>query len=398
MSSSTSNSKAVNGKILLAMILVMGGAVLLMRLLYLAMGADANNIMGRVVEAREALPQIVKEPDDLMIFFGSSMVEAGFSPRQFDRELRAKDKTVKSFNFGFGGLNPYFQDYLSRRIRDEFLHNQRRIKLVVIEFNPFQTTTTRWQGANDIVDSFLTMLASDAELWEIAQKDPERGALLFNIKYLRNDISAEMFSSYIGRQIFPQPQPIKIEEPKELIELRSKAGQQLTERFEQDYPNYTDADWYYPWQGGGTIPEERSPETLEWFKKYYSTFQNSANKENARQRRIASADIEGLHFEPLLVDSFINIVNNFQEVADHVEVVIMPRQVGLINYSEAAQTRLNKVVAEIENATGVSIINQQELPQFTADMYRDATHFTRYHGDVEYTRLTVETFAHYFEP
>ena len=397
MSSSTSNSRKIYLKISLAIFLGMGAAVLLMRLLFLVIGADTSNIMGRVVEARHALPKVVKEPDDLMLFFGSSMVDAGFSPRRFDKKLEQRGKQVKSFNFGFGGLNPFFQDYLSRRIKESFEQSDRKIKLTVIEFNPFQATQTRWNGANSIVDSFITMLASNDELIEIARNDPKRGALLFNIKYLRNDISAEMFTSYFGRALFPGTRPPRLEEPEELVKLRREAGEMLGKLFEKEYPDYTGEDWYYPWQGGGTIPEERSEETLEWFKKYYSTFQNPANKENARQRRIASADIEELNFEPLLIESFIRIVKNFQAVSDHVEVVILPRQTEVIHYSDEAKARLATAIAEIEQTTGVIIRNQQELPQFTSDMYRDATHFTRYHGDLVYTDLVAEEFAHYFD-
>ena len=189
-------SRKIYRKTLLAIGLCMLCALGIIQLILNAMGANSQGVLGRVTEARAALPAIVKEPKDLVMFFGSSMTRAGFSPRQFDRDAAAVGKSVKSYNYGFGGLNPYFQDFLSRRISEEFIASERKLKLTMIEFNPFQTTKTRWQRAQQVLDSFLTLLASDHELLEIGQDDLTRAIRLFNIKYLRNNISAEMITSF----------------------------------------------------------------------------------------------------------------------------------------------------------------------------------------------------------
>ncbi len=158
------------------------------------------------VGARSALPAIVREEGDLVMVFGSPMVRAGFSARHFDRELHTLGVNVKSWNFGFGGLNPYFQDYLSRRVREAFEQNNRRLRLVLIEFNPFQTTKTRWRGARSIIDSFIPLLASDDELLAIALQDPERGTLLYNIKYIRDNVSAKFITTEFGGMFNTAPQ------------------------------------------------------------------------------------------------------------------------------------------------------------------------------------------------
>ena len=112
----------------------------LVNLFFVAVDASADTIMGRVMESRRQLPIITEIEEPVVMVFGSSMVQAGFSPRQFDKEMAERDRQVKSFNFGFGGLNPFFQDFLSRRIQEEFAANDKRLALAVIEFNPFQTT------------------------------------------------------------------------------------------------------------------------------------------------------------------------------------------------------------------------------------------------------------------
>lgn len=392
MSSSTSNSRRIYLKICAALLGLFIAAQGSIHLFALAMGASAENFLGRVYESRRALPKIVAEEKELVMMYGSSMTQAGFSPRQFDREVNADGKNIKSFNFGIGGLNPFFQDYLSRRIAEQFIDNDRRLKLAIIEFNPFQTTQTRWNGALEIVDSFLTVMASDEELWQIAMEDPTRGALLFNIKYVRQHISAQMITSFYSREIFPGERPERVEEPKEMLDARQKWGEELTELFEKEYPDYKGENWHYGWQGGGTIPEERSERTLEVFREYYATFQHESMKENFKQNRIRSADIVELNFEPLLVDHFIQIVKNFQTFSDQVEVVMMPRGVKWIKYPPEAQARLNNAIRQIEQATGITIRNHQDLDVITPEMFSDVTHLARYSGDVTYTNYLVSQF------
>ncbi len=381
-------------KIIIAIALLSVMAVGSVRLLTLSMGADATTFLGRVIEARAALPQIVKEEQDLVMVFGSSMVDAGFSPRIFDQKIKAMGKSAKSYNFGFGGLNPYFQDYLSLRIKESFNAENKKLKLAVIEFNPFQTTKTRWNGAVSLVDSFLTVLVSDEEMREIAMQDPERGALLYNIKYIRDNISSEMFSSFIGREMFPEPRAKRLDEPEGIREERSEIGKKLSEQFEKEFPDYVDSDWSYEWQGGGTIPSERSQETLDLFADYYKTFQNDANKKNRLLNRKERAGIETLHFEPILVESFINIVENFKQFSEQVEIVMLPRDHKWVKYSPEAQARLNKAVKQIEQATGITIKNHQRLDSISSDMFSDVTHLTRYSGQIVYTNHLADTFAH----
>jgi hypothetical protein len=209
MSSSTSSSSPSAAaprrpyvKALIAIVLGMGASMAVVQGFTYLNNASAETILDRVMEARSYLPAIVEEEKDLVMVFGSSMTDAGFAARQFDSELAERGVDVKSFNFGFGGINPYFQDYLSRRIRDEFSAGDRRLKLALIEFTPLQNTKARWQGARPIVDSYEAMLANGEEIWEIVKKDPTRGIRVAEIKYLRNEISAEMITWFFGDQWF----------------------------------------------------------------------------------------------------------------------------------------------------------------------------------------------------
>ncbi len=387
------SSRAIYARTLLAIGLVGLAAVLIFRILTIAFDASAETILGRVTEARAALPTIVAEDEDLAMVFGSSMVDAGFSPRQFDRELEERGVDLKSFNFGFGGLNPYFQDFWARRIRESFEQADRRLELAVIEFNPFQTTQARWNGALPAVDSFLVMLASPSEMWEILLEDPTRGIRLFTIRYLRNDISAEMTTSFFGRPLRPSRPRSTLPRDEEAEARLRELGEELGRRLDEDYPEYPDANWYYPWQGSGTLPEERSEETQQVYHDYYEVLRGERYLDDDKLNRLHCCDVEGLHFEPVLVEAFIRVVETFQQFSERVEVIMLPRNTDWIEYSPEARARLEEAIARIESGTGIPIRDFQDLDEITPEMFSDTTHLARYSGNVAFTSFLAERYA-----
>ncbi|MEM7350305.1 MAG: hypothetical protein AAF657_05835 [Acidobacteriota bacterium] len=405
MSSSTSSSDApppaapeasgrkIYLRILLLITLGMGLCMSIFRVFAHLNDVGSDTLLARVQEARAALPRIVAESDDLVMAFGSSMTEAGFSARQFDRQLRGQGLEVKSFNFGFGGLNPYFQDYLSRRIREAFVAGDRRLELALIEFVPFQVTTRRFDGARPVIDSFLTLLASPEEIWQITREDPQRGILMANIRYVRDAISAEMTTFHFGSFLRPADPRSSLPEDEELTARRRQLSEQFNARFDEDYPDYEDAEWHYGWQGAGTIPEERSQATRDMLAEIYETLRTARLLEDDRLRRITCCDIEELHFEEVLVESFIRMVQNFQQFSNHVEVILLPRNTEWIHYPPEAVERMQVVLDRIRSETGVTIRDYQVLEGFSAKMFSDTTHLSRYEGDVAFTAHLVEEYT-----
>jgi len=387
-------TRKIYAKITLAILLGMTISLTIVRLFTYLNDASGETFLARVLQAQSALPEITREPNDLVMFYGSSMVRAGFSARQFDRELAEQDVEVKSFNFGFGGLNPLFQDYLSRRIVDQFEQKDRRLKLALIEFNPFQTTVTRHNGAAEIEDSFISLLASPQEILTIAKEDPAKAARMYTIRYLRDGVSAEMITSFFGEP-FREAQPrTELEEDEAIEKLRNELGEQLNERFEQEYPDFdNDIQWSYEWQGAGTIPEERSAETLEIFSQFYTTLRTDYQLDNDRLSRIYSADIVELNFSETLVESFIQLVKNFQSIADDVEVVLLPKNTDWIDNPPEAMQRMQVVLDRIVAETGVTIRDFQIIPAVTPAMFSDTTHLARYSGDVAFTHFLVEQYG-----
>ncbi len=382
-------------KALLAVVLGLAAAQVVLLIMIALFDASAETIISRVTEARSYLPQIVEQDEDLVMSFGSSLTAAAFSARQFDRQMAERGIQIKSYNFGFGGLNPFFQDYLSRRIRDEFQSNDKRLKLVLIEFTPLQNTRARWNGALPSVDSYVAMLADGGDIWDIVKRDPTRGIRVAEIKYLRNEISAEMTTHYFGREIFggPSRPGAGIPEDEAKDATLSEIGDKLSDKFSEEYPDYDGCSWCWNWQGAGTIPEERGADTLEMFVPYFDALRSEQRLADDRLRRVTCCDIEELRFEETLVAGFIRTVKNFQEFSDTVEVIMLPRNHDWIQRPPEAWERLNAVLERIERETGVTIRSFEDFTKDRPDMFSDTTHLARYQGDVPYTSLLVETYA-----
>ena len=388
--------RRIFGRILITILIGMGVALGLVRAFAAANGAGAQSLLGRVLEAEAALPRIAAEKNDLVMFYGSSMVQAGFSPREFDQHIAEMGSNTTSFNFGFGGLNPLFQDYQTRRIRESLQAHDRRLKLVFIEFNPFQTTVTRRDGARALEESYIALLASPQELRDIVLDDPERGLRMLGIRYLRDGISAEMITTFFWSEPFQAPRSAlatELEEEEGVEERLREVGQQLSEKLEEDYPDFDGSDWYYPWRGGGTIKAERSAEALELVDEYYALTQTDYQMTIDRLQRIDSADIEELHFDPELVSAFVRMVKNLQQVADRVEVVMLPKNTEWIRNPPEALERQGEAIREIEVATGVTVRDWQQIDAVSNGMFGDTTHLNRYQGAVAFTRFLAETYG-----
>ena len=153
-------------------------------------------------------------------------------------------------------------------------------------------------------------------------------------------------------------------------------------------------------EGAGTIPEERSEDTLELFKEYYETLRTEKRLNDDRLWRIQCCDIENLDFEEELITGFIRTVRNFQQFSDHVEVILLPRNHDWIGRPPDAEERLRRVLERIRQETGVTIHSFEDAPEITPQMYSDTTHLARYSGDEVFTRFLADEYGprHRFQP
>jgi hypothetical protein len=385
-------------RIFLTILIGMGAAMGMVRGFTMAMGADAQELLGRVLEGQEGLKRLLVEDDkDLVMVFGSSMTDAGFGPREFDQHIADMGGSVSTWNFGFGGLNPMFQEFLARRFVDDFNAHDRRLKLLLIEFNPFQTTKTRRNRAVAIEEPYMSLLSSPAEIWDRTLEDPASGLRIAEIRWLRDGVSAEAITTYFLSEPFQEPAgelDPGIEEDEAVAERIGEIGEAYFPMFEEEFGEFADCDWCYDWKGGNALRSERSDELNALVAEYYSLVQSDYHMASDRLSRIRTADIEELDFEEDLVVAFIGLVNALAEVSDNIEIIILPKNDDWIKNPPEALQRLHDVVARIERETGVKVRDFQKIDAVTNDMFSDTTHLNGLDGLDAFTRFLAEEYVH----
>ena len=383
--------------IILTVLIGMGVAMGLVRGFTESMGANSQALLGRVLEGREGLPRILDEdPNDLVMVFGSSMVDAGFGPREFDQMIAEKGGNVSAWNYGFGGLNPMFQEILARRMAEEFTARDRRLKLLLIEFNPFQTTKTRRERALAIEEPYLSLLASPGEIWDRILEDPTSGIRIAEIRYLRDGISAEATTTYFLAEPFTEAGPSnepEIEEPEDIDARIDEIGDEYFPKFEEEFPDYVDCDWCYDWKGGNALMKERSEELHNLLAEYYTLIQHDYYMARDRTRRINTSDIEALDFDEDLIVAFINMVTAFKPVADNIEIIMLPKNTDWIRNPTEVLERQRRLLERIERETGVVVRNFQQIDAVSNDMFSDTTHLNGLEGRLAFTRFLAEEYA-----
>ncbi|MCZ6458136.1 MAG: hypothetical protein O6766_02130 [Gammaproteobacteria bacterium] len=380
---------------LAAGIFLFGGVVLIYNGMLALLYSAGGNINGRVVDQIEHLPEIVEENRDKqkVFVFGSSMVQAGFEPTVFDSAMAARGVDSISYNYGIGNLNPTFQELITRRIQEQFLKGRGRLALALVEFTPFQATIVRNKFGAITADQNIALLSSRAELWEITRHDPTRGIRLINIRYLRDSVSAELITS------IPALLTSSIENNARNVAYR--AALVRTDELEAEFDELRGSDepiqgsdrWNVALRGGRIDKSGYSREVLDAMGAWVASRRHPEFMKADLQRRIESADILELGFDDRQIDKFIELVRNFLPIADHVEVIIMPRNSDWVTYTPEVQDRLDGVLRRIAQETGVYVRDFQNDPRITAEHYIDTTHLSFHDGIDAFSRILAEEYA-----
>jgi hypothetical protein len=351
----------------------------------------------RLREALAALPEVAAHPgatgdtgetSDTALFFGSSLVWNGFSPEIFDARLDEHGVQLASFNFGFGGLNPEIQLLLARRIRAAFEAEGRRLRLALVEFNPFQSTRARAREDERVRDQHRMMLATPAEIARLALESPDRGARYFTGRYLRNSISPEAVTAAFGGIVSGIGELVEAgargadqgsagaagarPSPEERAQMDTRTGAALDFRLGLlEVHRGIPPMWDLEFRGD---PQFDHPETHEALEILSRPADWELREDLAR--RIRCCDIEELRFDERLVADFIALLGELAAVSERTEVVLMPVNHAWVKRSPAALERLREVVRRIARETGLPVLDFQSPPSFDASHFWDATHLT----------------------
>ena len=377
---------------LLAGVLVFGGVVGIYNGLLSLIG-DYN---GRVVGQLEHLPVVVGENRGKQKVFvvGSSMVQAGFEPTVFDQATREKGVETISYNYGVGNLDPNYQELITRRIREQFLRGDEKLALTLIEFNPFQATQVRSVFGSITADQNIAVLASDAELWEITLDDPTRGVRLFNIRYLRDGLSAELITS--ATALLNQAPNTSTE----AYRIADRQSDELWARFNElrntDTTIQGSSQWNVDTRGGRIDKSKLSAEALDALGQWAASRRYAGFMESDLARRVRGADILELKFDDRSIVAFIAMVRDLQVVSDHIEVILLPRNTDWVNYAPDVQRRLDAVLRRIEVETGVFVRDYQVDPRIRPEHFQDTTHLSYYDGIDVFTRMLANDYLSVF--
>jgi hypothetical protein len=72
---------------------------------------------------------------------------------------------------------------------------------------------------------------------------------------------------------------------------------------------------------------------------------------------------------------------------------MLPRNTKWITNTPESKTRLADAIKQIEQATGITIRDHQDLDIINPTMFSDTTHLARYRSDVPYTNYLIEQYA-----
>lgn len=405
MSSSTSSSNRMGLYTMFIAAITLLPAVGLVNWLTRSAESSAGDIFGiqRIRSVMDSMDYMASTDGQTLLFIGSSLVKEGFSPRLFDAELdRVSGAKVTSFNVGMGNMKPTYQKILVRRLAEQYAVHQRKTALTLLEFNPFLTTDARQQFRPFMTEQIQAVLMSPQEVLDAAWEDPERFARLVSIKYLRNGVSAEAITGGV-RFLVNQAQaqaPLlnqltedQLKHIQQLADFRS----QLNKYIYQEYPVTRKSHVWNPLTQGGLIDMmDLSPQAQELASRVSAEMRHPKALEMDLASRIQCCDVENLAFNDELLAEFVDTVRQAQTFSGRVELVLMPRNQAWVALSGEGQQRLAKVLAYLQQQTGVTIRNYQASDVFSEDDFFDVTHLSMDSGRPLFSTMLAQDVAGYF--
>ena len=381
------NRWQIAAKTMLAGALIYLCVLLTYHALLFAVGAQQLN--ERMLDQIDFAPKTVDVPEGhkSVLFYGSSMVQAGFEPYEFDLALANEGIEVTSFNYGIGNLNPQFQSLMTRRIKDAILPSGQKLDLVLLEFNPFQTTKVRKQIGVVTQDQNEALLSSVPELVQLTLQDPTKGVRLFNIRYLRYGISAELLSSAAQFVSLPSQDPEYLKADKNRDDARA-AYYAHDSAVAPVYGRFNE-----PLRGGRIDKRKLSDQAANDLEVLVQSNQHPLFMQRDLQRRIDTSDILQLEFDETLIQDFLTMIENLKSVSHHLEVVLLPRNTDWVTYSPQAQERFDGVIERIKKQGNVTVLDTQEIPVISPKDFVDTTHLSYGRGITAYSRYLARHYA-----
>jgi hypothetical protein len=330
----------------------------------------------RVRQCLQALDEIVTAPGSTVVF-GSSMVQMGFSPEEFDAQARALGQELTSYNLGFGGANPEVQLELAQWVAQAYRRQGRRAKQMVIEFTPFQATLarSRAQGLAQIARAKKAVLLTPASLLSATLRSPTEAAHLVGL-WTQGAVTPQMTLHALSAVALPRNPERRTDPRRELVE-RIRQGRiardgKLPDPWDRSQRG--DAAW---------VVDETLPAYDAWLQLRHSAETLSEDLE----WRVESSDLLELRFDPERIHQFIALAKLLSSVAERSHVLLMPTHPDWVKRTPEGQTRLDQVLVRIRAETGLEIIDLSSSPgPFALADFVDTTHLNERSGRPKLSR------------
>lgn len=369
MPSSTSSSErtvptAADGRSVAVRVLVASVLVLVCGVV------GARTILGRFPKqlgAHEArweellrqLPAIHGQPDDKLVFtFGSSLVEDGFSPADFDEEAAKKGLETTAFNLAVFDTTPALLRPLTRRVARELGSRGSRLGAAYLEFNPHLSTKKAFDEEYGNNELRMGVVLEPNDYLRLGFQSPTRTARELALGLLGWHRPGEATEAVRHELFQPKPPPFS---PDFRRVAFSPMGRKLR----------ISATWSM--EARGETPRATTPEELEVARKL-TVYRNR----EVELSQLRGWDFQDLDFAPESIADLLASYRELERASRRVYLLVMPRQEAF-KPTPIGRKRLEQVLEHFR-AEGVQIANFFDDPDFEPDDFRDNTHLTKHAG------------------
>ena len=330
----------------------------------------------RLLVATRKLPDIAR--DGTAVVFGTSPMQWGFSPAIFDRTLAQGAVTMRTYNLGNFGIGPDLMSIMARRLGGELEGQNRRLRLAVLEFTPWNATAARRNDffINAMASAQRARLVNAPALLGIARHSLDQASEVLTLKAW-GDLPPEAAVIIYNRMVL---QPITNLGTDRRSRLIRDAGKRAR-------VNSQGEAWNFRRRGEVVLRDPAKPQDYDaWLELH----QQPAFMVEDLAWRVNSADIHGLHFDDDFIDDYIELARILETYADLVVVVVAPCHPDARPEDAAARARLAAVLKRIETEAHVPVVDLYESPAFVRYDFMDNTHVNDSTGKEKLSRILAE--------
>jgi len=294
--------------------------------------------------ALEALPGIAEAPGPIAVAVGASQTYYGFYPPAFDAAFGEAGKQITSFNLAARGSTPFTVRLWTRRIADTLAAEDKRARVFLIGFTPHLMTEAtaehdRWEAINLPAQSRFVRWR-DVPL--VVGRSPDGAARLMLMRAL--GVTPPLMREIATQRLRGEP-------------FRRALRKEW--RLPEGFPA-----WPASTRGGQPA-----------FVDYDSREDRVKLMRRHRGARIKQSGIRRLEISAQAIDDVVETVRTAERVADHVFVVVTPRNQEIVKTSENGLDRLDRALEEVALRTSARVINYyREDNRFGLEDFIDATH------------------------